>query len=144
MSCLFCELPTERVVLENEVALALRDGFPVSPGHTLVIPRRHVASWFEATPEEHRGLLALVARVREQLDAELHPDGYNLGVNDGEAAGQTVMHLHVHVIPRFRGDVEDPRGGVRGAIPAKQRYEDATTPAAPTSSGAHPASHDDG
>jgi diadenosine tetraphosphate (Ap4A) HIT family hydrolase len=134
----FCELSPDRLVGGDALVVAIRDGYPVSPGHTLVLPRRHVASWFDATPGEQRALLAAVAEVRRQLDRELRPDGYNIGVNVGEAAGQTVMHLHVHVIPRYHGDVDDPRGGVRGVIPARQRYDpgactcsSATTPATP-------------
>ena len=91
-------------------------------GHTLVVPFREVPTWFEATQEEQAAILELVDRVKEQLDAELHPDGYNVGFNVGEAAGQTVMHLHVHVIPRYRGDVPDPRGGVRHVIPERGNY----------------------
>ena len=112
----------ERRVASNDLAFALRDGFPVSPGHTLVIPRRLVATWFEATREEQLAILELVDVVKAQLDAELQPDGYNVGFNAGLAAGQTVMHLHVHVIPRFAGDVEDPRGGIRHVMPGKGNY----------------------
>ncbi len=107
----------------NEFAFAIRDKYPVSPGHTLVIPRRLVATWFDATWEEHRAILELVAEVKLQLDEELHPGGYNVGFNVGEVAGQTVMHLHVHVIPRFRGDVPDPRGGIRHVIPARGNWQ---------------------
>ena len=94
----------------------------MSPGHTLVIPRRHVASFFESTKEERAALLALLDAAREGLDRELRPDGYNIGVNDGAAAGQTVPHLHIHLIPRFSGDKQDPRGGVRWIIPDKADY----------------------
>jgi len=94
------------------LVLVLRDGYPVSPGHTLVIPRRHVGSFFAATPAEREAILDAIVRVKRTLD-ELHaPPGYNVGLNDGPAAGQTVAHCHVHVIPRYAGDVEDPRGGV--------------------------------
>jgi diadenosine tetraphosphate (Ap4A) HIT family hydrolase len=110
------------VVAENTLAFALRDAFPVSPGHTLVIARRHVASWFEASNDERQELIRLVGRVKEDLDVSEHPDGYNVGINVGEAAGQTVPHLHVHVIPRFTGDLDDPRGGVRFVIPARGSY----------------------
>jgi diadenosine tetraphosphate (Ap4A) HIT family hydrolase len=95
----------------------------VTPGHTLVVPRRDVATWFDATRAEQLAMLELVDEVKRALDAGTpRPDGYNVGFNAGEAAGQTVMHLHVHVIPRFRGDVEDPRGGVRHVVPGKGRY----------------------
>jgi superfamily II DNA or RNA helicase/diadenosine tetraphosphate (Ap4A) HIT family hydrolase/HKD family nuclease len=124
-TCPFCSIaasPSGAVVARNDVAFAMPDGYPVNPGHTLVIPHRHVATWFETTAEEQRGIMELIAEVRQELDRELHPDGYNIGINVGEAAGQTVMHLHVHVIPRFRGDVDDPCGGVRYVIPSEGNY----------------------
>jgi len=92
------------------------------PGHLLLLPYRHVADFFDATDAEQAALLALVREAKHLLDGRFRPDGYNVGVNVGEAAGQTVMHLHVHVIPRYAGDVEDPRGGVRGAIPERRVY----------------------
>jgi len=117
--------------VENELAFAIEDGFPVTPGHTLVIAKRVVATWFDATTEEQTALMALVAVVRDRLDQRSpKPDGYNVGFNAGEAAGQTVMHLHVHVIPRYRGDMDDPRGGVRHVIPSKGNYKLATQPLA--------------
>jgi superfamily II DNA or RNA helicase/diadenosine tetraphosphate (Ap4A) HIT family hydrolase len=119
----FLDLPASAWVASNALAFAIRDKYPVSPGHTLVVPRREVAMWFEATPEEQAALFALVAEVRARLDAEApKPDGYNIGINVGEAAGQTVHHLHVHVIPRYRGDMDDPRGGVRHVIPGRGNY----------------------
>jgi diadenosine tetraphosphate (Ap4A) HIT family hydrolase len=119
----FLALPASRHVASNTLALAIEDGFPVSPGHTLVIPRREVRTWFDATPAEQAAIFALVDEVKRLLDArDPRPDGYNVGFNAGEAAGQTVMHLHVHVIPRYRGDVDDPRGGVRHVIPSKGNY----------------------
>jgi diadenosine tetraphosphate (Ap4A) HIT family hydrolase len=118
----FLQLPPERWVASNALAFAVRDAFPVSPGHTLLVPRRLVVTWFEATREEQHALLDLLDEVKRALDAELQPAGYNVGFNAGAAAGQTVMHLHVHVIPRYAGDMADPRGGVRGVIPGKQRY----------------------
>ncbi len=122
MSCLFCEIDSGRVVARNELAFAIKDAFPVNPGHTLIIPKRHTETWFDATEDERRSIFELVDSVKRELDAELNPDGYNVGLNVGEAAGQTVMHLHVHVIPRFAGDVEDPTGGVRNVIPGKGPY----------------------
>lgn len=106
----------------DDHALVIRDGFPVSPGHTLVIPRRHLASFFDATPAERASLLRLLDVAKARLDREFSPAGYNIGINDGPAAGQTVPHLHVHLIPRYAGDRDDPRGGVRWVIPEKADY----------------------
>lgn len=121
-TCPFCALPPDRILLANEDAMVIRDGFPVSPGHTLIIPRRHVGSFFEATALEQAALLALLDSAKRQLDGEFAPAGYNIGINDGPAAGQTVPHLHVHLIPRYPGDCADPRGGVRWVIPEKADY----------------------
>ena len=110
--------------MESELAVSFLDGFPVTQGHTLVIPKRHVASLFELPDEEQAAVWKLVAQVRASLAAELQPDGFNVGVNDGTASGQTVMHAHVHIIPRHTGDVADPRGGVRWIMPDKARYWD--------------------
>ncbi len=119
----FTDRPPSDHVASNELAFAIRDGYPVSVGHTLVIPRRELASWFDASPAEREAIFALVDQVKAALDgSDPKPDGYNIGINCGEAAGQTVMHLHVHVIPRYRGDVPDPTGGVRGVIPGKANY----------------------
>ena len=115
-------LPPARIVKENDLAVLIRDAYPVSPGHSLVIPKRHIGSWFEATPEEVSAMLELLEDGKTMLDASHHPDGYNIGINDGPAAGQTVPHLHMHLIPRFAGDVPDPRGGVRWVIADKARY----------------------
>jgi len=122
MPCPFCPPPPERVVGGNDLAVAIRDAYPVSPGHTLVIPKRHVASLADVTSEEAKAVWTLLAEARALLDAKLVPDGYNVGVNDGPTAGQTVMHVHVHLIPRFAGDCADPRGGVRWVIPGKADY----------------------
>jgi diadenosine tetraphosphate (Ap4A) HIT family hydrolase len=120
--CLFCSLPPERVLARSRTALAVRDAFPVSNGHTLIITRRHIASFFETTADEKVDLLSLLESVKAQIDADCRPDGYNIGVNDGAAAGQTVGHLHIHLIPRYRGDQPDPRGGVRWIFPDKADY----------------------
>lgn len=109
-------------VFHNYLAFAVRDRYPVSPGHTLVVPFRQVETWFDATWDEQEAILELVHRVRDDLMVSRRPDGFNVGFNAGMAAGQTVMHLHVHVIPRYTGDMVDPRGGVRGVIPEKQKY----------------------
>lgn len=120
--CPFCAPPDDRILDTSDLAFSLRDGYPVSPGHTLCIPRRHVADWFEATDEERADLMSLVSRARDRLQREIRPDGFNIGINCGRAAGQTVFHLHVHLIPRFEGDVPDPRGGVRWVKPDQARY----------------------
>lgn len=122
MTCPFCNPSLEEIVLANDLCYARYDKFPVNPGHLLLIPFRHVAGFFEATDEEQAALLTLVREAKRLLDERFHPDGYNIGVNVGTAAGQSVMHLHVHVIPRYAGDMEDPRGGVRGVIPERRGY----------------------
>ncbi|MEQ9005013.1 MAG: DEAD/DEAH box helicase family protein, partial [Pseudomonadales bacterium] len=120
--CPFCQVGPADVVWESSNVLALRDRFPVSPGHTLVITRAHRQTYFDALEAERAEIWTAVEAVKLQLDREFGPAGYNVGFNALPAAGQTVMHLHVHVIPRYTGDVPDPRGGVRGVIPGKQRY----------------------
>lgn len=122
MTSPFLERARADWVASNSLAFAIRDAYPISRGHTLVVPFRLIATWFDASKEEKAAIIELMDSVRAQLDAEFHPDGYNVGFNVGEAAGQTVMHLHVHVIPRYRGDVADPRGGVRHVIPGKGNY----------------------
>jgi diadenosine tetraphosphate (Ap4A) HIT family hydrolase len=120
--CPFCTLPDSRVVEENEFAVMIWDGYPVSPGHSLVIPKRHVGSFFEVTAAERAALLALLDKAKDLVEQDHTPAGYNIGINDGAAAGQTVPHLHIHLIPRYTGDQEDPRGGVRWVIPGKADY----------------------
>ena len=117
-------LPLEksRILLENDSAAAIADRFPITEGHTLVVPKRHVGSLFDLSEGEQAAIWMLVALVRDKLKTELAANGFNVGVNDGTAAGQTVMHAHVHVIPRRNGDVIDPRGGVRWVIPDRASY----------------------
>ncbi|MFN8841462.1 MAG: HIT family protein, partial [Burkholderiales bacterium] len=117
MSCPFCDVPPDRILLGNAHAIALRDAFPISPGHTLIVPRRHVGSFFEATADERAALLALLDEAKRGLDAEFAPASYNIGINDGPAAGQPVPHRHIHLLPRYDGDCADPRGGVRWIVP---------------------------
>jgi diadenosine tetraphosphate (Ap4A) HIT family hydrolase len=119
--CPFCKRPAP-TRLENAAAIAFLDSFPVAEGHTLVVPKRHVVSLFDLPEKELAAVWKLVAQVRAKLLADIKPDGFNIGVNNGLAAGQTVMHAHVHVIPRRSGDVADPRGGVRWVIPGKAPY----------------------
>lgn len=130
IACPFCELlgqpANDRFVASNRSAIALSDGYPVSEGHTLIVPNRHVRSVFELMGEEQADVWALVAEARDRLRSSLgkQPEGFNIGPNDGEAAGQTVLHAHVHLIPRYSGDVPDPRGGIRWVLPRKANYWD--------------------
>jgi diadenosine tetraphosphate (Ap4A) HIT family hydrolase len=121
-ACPFCHLSPDRVTRASTHARAFADAYPVTEGHTLVVPIRHVASLFDLQPDELADVWRLVGEVRAALAASHTPDAFNIGVNDGEAAGQTVGHAHVHVIPRRRGDVPDPRGGVRWVIPDRAPY----------------------
>lgn len=122
LACPFCSPPLERVFYEGRLVVGIWDGFPLSPGHALLVPRRHIATWFDASPEEQHQLAAAIATVRAAILERHVPDGFNVGMNLGESAGQTVPHLHVHVIPRYAGDVEDPRGGVRWVLPQRAAY----------------------
>jgi diadenosine tetraphosphate (Ap4A) HIT family hydrolase len=120
--CPFCSIPAAEILDENEHAVAVRDRFPVTGGHTLIIPRRHVADYFDLSNEEKEKTLALLERVKASLDAELSPDGYNVGMNIGEAAGQRIFHAHIHLIPRIKGLAEDTRGSVKGVIRHAMSY----------------------
>jgi diadenosine tetraphosphate (Ap4A) HIT family hydrolase len=120
--CAFCTLPAERIQGENEHVVWILDAHPVSPGHSLIVPKRHVESFFDATPAERDGMLSLLDRAREHVCRTHAPSGYNIGINEGSAAGQSVPHLHVHLIPRFAGDSENPRGGIRWVIPERAAY----------------------
>ena len=118
----FLEIHSDRWIASNRSAFAVWDRFPVTPGPARVVPRRLITSWWEASVDERHDMLALVEQVKQRVDEDFGPDGYNVGFNDGEAAGQTVPHLHIHLIPRYRNDVPDPRGGVRHVIPGKGNY----------------------
>ena len=121
--CVFCNLDESRIEIENDLALSFKDLYPVTNGHTLVIPKRKVQSFFDLTEEETAGMFELLHLQKEDLkNKDTSITGFNIGVNDGEDAGQTIMHCHIHLIPRRSGDMEDPRGGVRGVIPEKQSY----------------------
>ncbi len=122
--CPFCNINNAKddIVWESKHSIAILDRYPVSTGHTLVIPKRHVKSYFDLTQDEIVDLWSMVNNVKEALDYMYEPDGYNIGINIGEAAGQTIPHCHIHVIPRYSGDVEDPLGGVRSVIPEKRIY----------------------
>lgn len=121
--CPFCQLEEARdVIAQTPLCVAFYDRFPVNPGHALIIPRRHVASYFDLTAEEIDQMQTLLQEVKRVVSERFAPDGFNIGVNVGEAAGQSVFHVHMHLIPRYRGDVANPRGGVRGVILARQNY----------------------
>jgi diadenosine tetraphosphate (Ap4A) HIT family hydrolase len=119
--CIFCD-PKREILAQNAHALAFFDSYPVSRGHALIVPRRHAISIFELTEEEYAACFSLVFSLKEVLVARFAPDGFNVGANCGEAAGQSVWHAHIHVIPRYKGDVPNPLGGVRGVIPYKAGY----------------------
>lgn len=122
--CPFCSPVPEDIVLRNLLCYARYDRYPVSKGHVLIVPFRHVDSFFDLTEKERKAAFDLVQGASAKLNSALRPDGYNLGVNVGQAAGQTVMHAHIHLIPRYHGDVPDPRGGVRYVVPQKAKYCD--------------------
>ena len=119
-NCIFCN-PTD-IVINGEYAYSRLDGFPVAEGHCLVIPKRHVSSIDDLTDVELKDLYVVLQQTKHMLCEVYQPDGFNIGINEGEAAGQTVEHLHIHLIPRYEGDVVCPRGGVRGVIPDKKNY----------------------
>ena len=125
-NCFFCRMLSNdtrnEIILHNDLAVMIRDTSPVSDGHSLIIPRRHVSSFFDTSAEERLALMALLDQTRKDLDHELNPDDYNIGINDGPLAGQSIPHLHIHLIPRYKGDKEDPRGGVRWLLPEKAKY----------------------
>jgi len=119
--CPFCILQREKII-ETELSFAIYDGFPVNEGHVLIIPKRHTASYFDLTDEEKKDAILLLDKVKEKIEKKYKPEGYNIGININETAGQTIPHVHIHLIPRYIGDVKEPRGGVRGVIPEKKNY----------------------
>lgn len=121
MDCIFCQ--RDRPILaQTKLSVAFLDSFPVSNGHTLAIPKRHVVSIWDLTSEEYTDVFDLVRQVKDVLQKKFEPQGFNIGVNCGDAAGQSVFHAHIHIIPRYTGDVPSPRGGVRNIIPGKGNY----------------------
>ncbi len=111
--CVFCQKPQKEIIFENDLAQAFYDRYPVNRGHVLITPKRHVETFFEATLEELTAINQLVFKVKNILEEKYKPQGYNIGFNVNRAGGQTIFHLHCHLIPRFTGDVENPRGGIR-------------------------------
>ena len=122
--CPFCKPDAHRIWQENDCGFLIWDAFPVTEGHALVVPRQHVARFYELSEDMQTAIWKLVGEARARLVDQLQPDGFNIGLNDGPASGQTVMHVHIHVIPRWENDVPDPRGGIRWVIPEKARYWD--------------------
>lgn len=122
MDCPFCEPDPERILWKDENVYVVRDLYPVSASHSLIIPFRHFASIFDATGDELASIAKAMSFRKSQLEMSLAADGYNIGINEGPAAGQTIPHVHIHLIPRFERDVDDPRGGIRGVIPEKKTY----------------------
>ena len=121
--CPFCHLQSsQKLLFENQSCLVIFDNYPVSPGHLLIIPRRHVANYFNLSIEEQQCLWEMVNQCKLYIENNYHPEGYNIGININESAGQSIPHVHIHLIPRYKGDVPNPRGGVRGVIPQKQNY----------------------
>ena len=120
--CAFCEIDPQRIIYEGQHCFAVRDLFPVSEGHSLIISKRHIGSFFETSAEEQAALIKAMGRVKADIDKQFSPETYNVGINDGPEAGQTIPHLHIHLIPRYKGDVDEPQGGVRGVIPGKAAY----------------------
>lgn len=122
MKCPFCEPDKQNIIMETNMARAVWDQYPVSPGHILIVPKQHIGNYFQLPRDIVIAMWDMVEACKQILDETHRPDGYNIGINCGEAAGQSVPHVHIHIIPRYKGDVENPRGGVRGVIPGKQNY----------------------
>ena len=122
--CPFCHPTDEAIVGRNENITILWDSFPISPGRALVTPLRHAASWSDLTQDEKIAMFDGIETAQKEIEKQHSPDGYNIGINDGTAAGQTIMHVHLHVVPRYAGDSDDPRGGIRWILPDKARYWD--------------------
>ena len=130
MKCFFCDIQTgstDKKILENKSFFSRFDLFPVALGHAEIVLKRHAESFFDLTAEEVSDMHDLLVKMKCIIDEQFHPDGYTIGVNDGRAAGRTIDHLHIHLIPRYTGDVENPRGGVRNVIPGKGDYVDVSS-----------------
>lgn len=122
-NCIFCkEFEEDKIIYQDQIWIAISDSYPVSLGHTLLIPKRHCNTFFDLSYIESKTMYNAIKNIKDILDKRYNPDGYNIGMNCGEAAGQSIMHCHIHIIPRYDGDMDNPRGGVRGVIPEKQKY----------------------
>jgi diadenosine tetraphosphate (Ap4A) HIT family hydrolase len=122
MACPFCTLTESRVRFQSELAVGVDDAYPVSSGHTLIVPRRHVDSYFELSPAERQAMNELLDEAHRDLAQRLQPAAYTIGINNGRAAGQSIPHVHIHLIPRYHGDRDNPRGGVRWVLPERADY----------------------
>jgi len=123
LDCIFCHIPKDRIVFENDLIYAIFDGFPVTKYHSLIIPKRHIKDFFDLSEDELLSANKILHQMKEHiLSIDESVTGFNIGMNAGESAGQTVFHCHIHLIPRRDGDVENPRGGVRHTIPGKGSY----------------------
>ena len=121
--CLFCKIENSRIIAKNELCYAIRDGFPVTASHTLIIPKRHVSDYFDLHQPEVNAVHRMMAEMKAEIEStDKTVTSFNVGINAGKEAGQTIFHCHIHLIPRRVGDIENPRGGVRGVIPSKQQY----------------------
>jgi diadenosine tetraphosphate (Ap4A) HIT family hydrolase len=122
--CLFCNRAQFKELSSNKSAYAIYDNYPVFPGHILIITKRHISSWFDISSEEKLDMLAMIDSLKKILDSNFKPDGFNIAINDGIEAGQTILHLHIHLIPRYKDDVQNKKGGIRWINPAKAEYWD--------------------
>ena len=121
--CPFCTIePGREIIVENENIFVVYDKYPINTGHALIIPKRHCQNYFDLTKQEQKDCWIIVNEVKQILSQKFNPDGFNIGININEAAGQTIDHVHIHLIPRYKGDIENPEGGVRGVIPDKRMY----------------------
>ena len=122
-NCPFCDTKIQNdLIFGNETAFVIFDRFPVSKGHALIISKRHCASFFDLTSNEQNDCFSLIFKMKKEIQNKYNPDGFNIGINIGKSAGQTIFHVHIHLIPRYIGDVENPTGGVRAVIPSKKMY----------------------
>lgn len=124
MKCLFCNRTQFKELSSNKSAYAIYDKYPVLPGHVLIITKRHISSWFDISKEEKLDILAMIDSIKKILDLNFKPDGFNIGINDGIEAGQTILHLHIHLIPRYKNDIQNKKGGIRWINPSKAEYWD--------------------
>ena len=122
-NALICHPREGEVIFSSELVKGVWDTYPLNPGHVLLVPHRHIARWFDATPEEQVALTSAIEQATAAIEEQYSPEGFNIGFNDRKAAGQSVPHLHIHIIPRYEGDVPDPRGGIRKIIPARADYQ---------------------